>query len=70
VYVTVRCPSACLSVSPYVCPIYRPQHAAAAGLLLWARSGWQEISIDRGGRRAPQQHGTQQHGVEQQMRVV
>jgi len=33
-----------------------------------ARSGWQEISIDRG--RAPQQHGTQQHGVEQQMRVV
>jgi len=32
--------------------------------------GWQEISINRGGRRAPQQHGTQQHGVEQQMRVV
>jgi len=24
-------------VSPYVCPIYRPLHAAAAGLLLWAR---------------------------------
>jgi len=29
VYVTIRCPS--------VCPIYRLMHAAAAGLLLWAR---------------------------------
>jgi len=40
VYVTVRCPSVCLSV----CPIYRPHAvAAAAGLLLWARG--QAISI-------------------------
>ena len=49
VYVTV-CPSVC----PSVCPI---DHAAAAGLLLWAR---QDISIDSGGRRAPHQHGVRQ----------
>jgi len=34
-------PSVCLSV----CPIIRPPHAAAAGLLLWA--GGHEISIDK-----------------------
>jgi len=34
IYVTVGCPSVRLSV----CPIYRPLCAAAAGLLLWARS--------------------------------
>jgi len=33
IYVTVRCPSVCLSV----CPIYRPLQQRAAGLLLWAR---------------------------------
>jgi len=33
-----------VSVCPSVCPI---DHAAAAGLLLWAR---QDISIDSGGR--------------------
>ena len=27
-----------------VCPIYRPLHAAAVGLLLWA---WREADIDR-----------------------
>jgi len=41
VYVTARCPS--------VCPIYRLMHAAAAGLLLWARRAGE---IDRS-RRPP-----------------
>jgi len=40
-------PSACLSV----CPVRAP-HAAAAGLLLWAR----RADVDRW-QRAPQQHG-------------
>ena len=31
------CPFDCLSVCPSVCLIVRPPHAAAAGLLLWAR---------------------------------
>jgi len=30
------CLSVCLSVSPYVCSIYRPLQQHAAGLLLWA----------------------------------
>jgi len=38
--VTVQCLSLCL----YVCPVYRTLHAAAAGLLLWARP--QKTSID------------------------
>jgi len=40
VYETVERPSVC----PSVRPIFRPPHAAAAGLLLWARR--QEMSID------------------------
>jgi len=46
VYVTVRCPSVC----PFSCFVYRPLHAAAAGLLLWARQAGVYQSI-------AQQHG-------------
>ena len=54
-------PSVCLSV----CPI-RPPHAAAAGLLLWAR---RLGDIDRllHGRRSAA--AAPQHGAQQQMRV-
>ena len=52
-----------------VCPIIRPPHTAAAGLLLWA--GRQEISIDcctAGCRRSAA--AAPQHDAQQQMRAV
>jgi len=52
-----------------VCPIIRPPHTAAAGLLLWAAR--QEISIDfctAGCRRSAA--AAPQHDAQQQMRAV
>jgi len=52
-----------------VCPIIRPPHTAAAGLLLWA--GRQEISIDcctAGCRRSAA--AAPQHDAQQQMRAM
>ena len=56
IYVTVRCPSVCLSVCMFACPIDRPQPRRAASLLLGTKRAG---DIDRQ-RRAPgaqQQHG-------------
>jgi len=67
-------------VRPSVCPIYRPLQQRAASLLLGApRAGDIDQLLQQARRAAsaghraataPQQHGTQQHGVQQQMREV
>jgi len=41
--------------------MYRPLHAAVAGLLLWALQARDIVIIP---------HGAQQHGIQQQMRAV
>jgi len=68
IYVTVRCPSVCLSVCMFACPIDRSQPRRAASLLLGTKRAG---DIDRQ-RRAPGARQQRRHstGLQQQMQTL